>query len=187
MSNLENITQKILEDAKNKVKEIELNAKTEAENLIQSREEEANRVKETILKRAEAEAAQAKEKIISGATLKARDLQLMAKQTVMDRVFDLAKEALKSLGEGEYAGFAEKVIAGLKLKGNELIIPQEGRAEALKARFPKLNISSTDTVDSGFAILDGKTLLNYNFNDLVDFNRLELEGEIAERLFKTKE
>ncbi len=187
MSNLENITRKILEDAKNKVIEIETEAKAEADALIESREQEALRVKHRIVERAKLEAEQIKEKILSGAALQSRDQQLLAKQRVMDRVFDLSKEALSDLDDASYLKFVKGKLSDLKLKNTEVLIPQVGREAVLKDKSLGLAVSETETVESGFAILDGKTLLNFNFNDLVDFNRLELEGEIAKKLFADKE
>ncbi|MDO5717786.1 MAG: V-type ATP synthase subunit E [Tissierellia bacterium] len=185
MSNLENITQKIMEDAKKTVAEIDMETGAKTEQIIKTRVDEAIKVKEKILERAKLNAASAKDKIISTAQLKARDEQLTAKQRVMDRVFEKSKEKLKNLSDEDYLGFVEKRLKELNLKDSKEIIAQKGREKLLESKGYK--VSTGESVDSGFAILDGKTVINYDFSDLVDFNRLDLEGEIAKILFDGKE
>lgn len=185
MSNLENITQKILEDAKKQVAEIKVNTGAEIEKIIKTRVDEAVRTKDRILERAKQEAVAAKDKIISTASLKSRDQQLSAKQRVMDKVFELSKQKLINLSDEDYKKFVDDRLKLSELSGDEIIIPQKGRESLFKNS--KLKVSDSETVESGFAIQAGKTIINHNFNDLVDFNRLDLEGEIAKILFDGKE
>lgn len=185
MSNLENITQKILEDAKKQVAEIDMETGAKTEQIVKTRIDEAMKVKDKIIERAKLNAASAKDKIISTAQLKARDEQLMAKQRVMDKVFEKSKEKLKNISDEDYIKFVENKLKELKMNDSKEIISQKGREKLLESKGYK--VSKDESVDSGFAVLDGKTVVNYDFNDLVDFNRLDLEGEIAKILFDGKE
>ncbi len=185
MSNLENITHKILDDAKKQVAAIKVETGAQIESIVKAKVDEATRVKERMLERAELDAVSTKDKIISAASLKSRDQQLMAKQRVMDKVFELAKEKLKNLSDDEYKKFVDEKLGLMELNGDEVIIPQSGKESLFKGS--KLKVSDSETVESGFAIVSGKTVINQNFNDLVDFNRLDLEGEIAKILFDGKE
>ena len=105
MSNLENLTNKILDDAKNEADRIMKESTKINEDIIRSKVNEANEKKKKTIEKASAEAAMMKDRIISNAGLKIRDEKLKAKQEVLDRVFKLSKEKLKVLNEDEYLKF----------------------------------------------------------------------------------
>jgi len=92
MSNLDNLVQKILDDAKERANAIIEDANKVKEEVIDAKVREANEKKEKIIERATAEAELLKERVISSAELKVRNEKLKAKQTVIDRVFNLAKK-----------------------------------------------------------------------------------------------
>lgn len=183
MSNLDNITQKILGDAKLEAEEIKNKAMEEAGQITSEKLKEVETLKTKLLEKAKLDAEAAKEKIISEATLKNRDKSLLAKQGVMERVFKLAKEKLENLSDEEYKKFVKETIESLALKGTEEIVVQKGRKDLFKDFAFKI---SDETVESGFEIIDEKTVINYNFNDLIDFTRKDLEGEVVALLFDQK-
>lgn len=180
MSNLENITQKILNDANDEVEKIKEITQTKIDEIIRPRIVEAEKVKEKILERAGLDAVSERDKVLSSAELSTRDNILRAKQEVMNKVFEISKGKLKDLSDEDYEKFIKDRLSQMKLKGGEKILIQEGRK--IDKAFDGIELSE-EKVSSGFAILDGKTLMNFNFDDLVEFNRHDLEGEIAKLLF----
>ena len=80
MSNLSNLTYKILKDAEDKKAVILNDAENEKNRILSKKQEEAGAVEKTMLEKAEREAASRKDRIISGAQLHARNEKLEAKQ-----------------------------------------------------------------------------------------------------------
>lgn len=185
MSNLDNITNKIKADAQQK-----------ADEIIQSYEHEINKVKaeyetkskdlgESIISKAKVQAENERAKIVSQAKLRARDEKLAAKQATIEKTFDQAKLKLKDISDSDYTNFVNNILNGYQLKDSEEVILQEGKKDLFTES--NFKISDSETVESGFIIKDGDIITNYTFDDVVDFYRSELEGEIANILFDGKE
>lgn len=184
MSNLENLVQRIIDEAKEKADLIIDEANKAKEEIIASKEQEAMENKKRIIERAKREADLARERIISGAELKVRNEKLLAKQKVLDRVFAVAKERLRALEEDKYISYLKNVIKGLNLKGDEVLVVPEHMKETVKRQGIALKVSEDETVESGFLIKDKGVVLNYTFDSLVEHYRNEMETEIAQELFK---
>lgn len=184
MSNLENLTQKILDEAKSQASIIDEESKKVNENIINSKIREANEEKKRMINRAVSEASLLKERTISNAELKARNEKLKAKQEVIDRVFDMAKERLKNLSEDKYVSYLKDTLKNLKLEGEEIIVVPKRMKPKVKVLGLRPEISDAEIVDSGFLIKGKGTTLNYTFDSLVEHYRDELETEIAQSLFK---
>ncbi|HHT50998.1 MAG TPA: V-type ATP synthase subunit E [Eubacteriaceae bacterium] len=184
MSNLDNLTQKILEDAKAEVDLILKDAKVKSDGIVNSRVKEANDQKSRILERATNEAALMKERVISNAELRVRDEKLKAKQIIINKVFEEAKKKLLKIDDKTYIEFLQNNIKGLSLKGSEVLVVPEDMKERVKSLNLPIKVAEDETIDSGFIIKDKDTLLNFSFDSLVEFLRDELETEIAQNLFK---
>ena len=110
MSNLDNIINEILQDAEKESKQIKENANQESKALVEKSKQEANKVSEKIIEKAKSEAEQIKDKVISNAKLNSRDKVLVAKQKMIDKVFDMANEKLENLEHDRYLLFIEESI-----------------------------------------------------------------------------
>lgn len=185
MSNLENLVEKILDDAKDRANSIMEDANRDREEILAAKIREANDNKKRLLDNAAREAELAKERVISSAELKARNQKLLAKQKTIEKTFDLAKEGLKSLEDERFTRFLIETIKSLDLSGDELLIlPEDYKAKSSKLG---IKISKDEFVESGFLIKDKGIILNYKFDSLVDYYREELETVIASELFKEEE
>ncbi len=184
MSNLDNLIQKILDDAKERASIIMEDSIKVKEQIIDSKLKEAEENKKKIVERATEEASLLKDRVVSSAELKVRNEKLKAKQNVIERVFNLSKENLKNLDEAKYISFLTNTLKELNLSGEETLIVPEKMRDKVKSLglFPK--VSENETVDSGFLIKDKGIMLNYTFDSLVEHHREELETEIAQSLFK---
>ncbi len=187
MSNLDNLVQKILDDAKSRASAMLDESNRYKEELINSKAREANEIKKRIIEKAMAEANLLKERAISSAELRARNEKLKAKQKIIDQAFDIAKERLKNLDDNRYISFLTNTIKTLKLSGDEIIVVPEKMREKVKSLGLFSRISEDECVDSGFLIKDKGIILNYTFDSLIDYYREELETEIAQSLFKEQE
>ena len=184
MSNLDNLINKILDDAKKEADRIMEESAKINEEIVSSKVNEANEKKKRSIEKAAAEAAMMKDRIISNAELKVRDEKLKAKQEVMDKVFTLSKGKLKNLNEDDYVKFLRNNIKVLDLKGTESLIVPEKMKSKVKSMGVVPMISDDETVESGFMLKDKDVTMNFSFDSLVDYLREELESEIAQDLFK---
>lgn len=184
MSNLENLTQKILEDAKQSASIILEEAKNKNEGIVNSRVMDAKDKSKKIVDKAIDEAKMAKDRVISNSELHVRDEKLKAKQGVMERAFVLAKDKLLNLNEEDYIVYLEKTLKDLNLNGSETLIVPENFRDKVKSLGLINKVSDEKTVESGFLIEDGKMVINYTFDSLVDYLREELEADIAQVIFK---
>lgn len=187
MSNLINMTNKILENGKVEVAKIKEKSEEINKEIIDSRILGANAKKEKIIEEANRQATMLKSRLKSEVDLKVRDEKLAAKRQVLDKTFELAKESLKDLDDEQYMNFLKKNLNSFKLKGSETIVVPEKFKELVEKSELKFTISQDESVDSGFLVKDGNVLINYSFESLVDFMRDDLEAEIAKMLFEEKE
>lgn len=187
MSNLDNLTQKILEEAKFKADKMIQDAKEKSDGIMSSKVKEAQDLKTKTIERAETEAVLMKERVISNAELRVRDEKLKVKQEVIDRVFKESKDALFNIDDALYIKFLQSNIKDLSLKGDEILVVPDNRKEKVKALKLPIKVSETENLETGFMIKDEKTTLDFSFDSLVDFLREELETEIARDLFQGSE
>lgn len=183
MSNLDNLTQKILDDAREKAEKILAESAEKNEGIVSSKIKEATEISNKIIEKSAVEANMLKDRMISNAELRVRDEKLKAKQEIMNRIFLEAKNRLKNISEEDYIRFLTANINSIELKGTEeIIVPERMRAKiSSMGTLPK--VSDNESVESGFLIRDNNVVMNFSFDSLVDFLRDDLEGEIAKELF----
>ena len=183
MSNLENLTQKIIDDAKKKADEIKTNADKKANALVANRVKEANDRKEKMLEKAAQEAAMMKERVISSAELKIRDEQFVIKHAVLDRVFKTAKDELLELDDKTYFSFVENLLKDISFSKDAVLNVPNGKKEVLENLKTSIKVVEDKSIESGFMIFDNDIVYIYYFDSYVDEIRGEVVGLIVEKLF----
>lgn len=187
MSNLENLTQKIIKDAKTKADELVKDANRRKEEIINEQVQKAQLEKERIIEKGKQEAESIKTRTLSSAELEARNEILKAKQEVIDRVFQLAEEKLRNLNENEYVEFLKNKIHTLDLSEEAVLLVPDNRRDVVKSLELAVKVSDIERVDSGFVVIDKNIKINFSFDTLIDFLREDFESEIAQELFKGQE
>ena len=187
MSNLERLIQKILEDAKIEADKIKEEADKKRKEIIHEQEIKGNKEKGIYLEKAREEIQSLENLILSEAQMNVRDGLLKVRQDMLDKAFDLAKDKLANLGDKEYIDFIKKKLEEFDLKGNETLVVAKERLELVKSLGLKLEISETQTVTSGFILLTENVNYNFSFDSLIEFQREDLEAEIAKVLFVANE
>lgn len=198
MSNLDNLTSKIIKDAEVKKIEILNEATVKADEIIKKKTEEANKKASSILQKAEMESKTIKERIISKTDLEIRNKKLLAKQQVIEKVFEAAKEKLKAMNSEEFTKFIKNSIMALDIHGDEEIIinpvdrdklPEKFLAEVNKALISKGKLGDlkfnvkTHEIDGGFILSKNGIEINNSFDELVNSLKYELEYEVGKILF----
>ena len=174
MSNLNNLTSKILNDAKEEADKIVKSAEEKAKQKYDLEIKKAIAKKQTLLENARRERELLSDRIKSSANLKARNEKLKAKQTVINKVIDKLKAKLVNMNEKEYINYLNQNIDKKTITGKELIVKKE---------FPSAKVKENEFVTSGFVIEENGIQENYTFEVKLDFMRDELEVEISKLLF----
>ncbi|WP_346920166.1 V-type ATP synthase subunit E [Clostridium sp. UBA7339] len=198
MSNLDNLTSKIIKDAEVKKIEILNEATVKADEIIKKKTEDANKKASSILQKAEMESKTIKERIISKTDLEIRNKKLLAKQQVIEKVFEAAKEKLKAMNAEEFTKFIKNSIMALDIHGDEEIIinpvdrdklPEKFLAEVNKALISKGKLGNlkfnvkTHEIDGGFILSKNGIEINNSFDELVNSLKYELEYKVGKILF----
>ncbi len=187
MSNLENLTQKIIEDAKKEAQEIKDEADEKSKNIIESKVSLAQNEAKKIIEKSKQEAVLIKERAISGAKLKSRDEILKAKQDILDSVFAMAELELKNLDDDKYQKLLTGAIKQTKKDSNLTILLPGDKKDLMSKLNKEIKVEIDNTLDSGFIIKEDNVYYNFTFDSMINGIREELETEIASILFKREE
>lgn len=195
MSNLNNLTSKILQDAEAKKAVILSDAENEKNKILSKKQQEASSVEKTMLEKAEREAASRKERIISGAQLHSRNEKLEAKQKVISEVFETSVKELSNCSGDDLKGFVKEVILNTEIEGEQnLILNADGKkviddafvAEINKTLGKKAVIKideNTRDFKGGFILEKDGIEINNTFEALVSSIKDDLSLEVARVLF----
>ena len=197
MSNLNNLTSKILNDAEEKKKYILADAEAQKDKIISKKTNRAEADKEEIITKANIEAEVKKARIISNAKLSVRNDMLRAKQDVISKVFNEAIEKLQNLSNGDYKYYVISTLDSLELEGTEVIIINEKDKdifsnellEALnkelesKGKKGSITLNMEGKFNGGFILDRNGIQINNTFEALINSLRGELEFEVNKVLF----
>ena len=198
MSDVKNLTSKILKDAEERKESILKAANEEKAKIIAKKQAVAKQEEEAMSEKAKIEAKTRRERIVSGAELKARNEKLAAKQSVIDSVFDQSIEELCKMSNDDMKKFIKNMILNSDITGDEkIILNKEGKSlldksllttinNELKASGKKGELTISDevrTFKGGFILEKDGIEINNTFEDLVNSSRDDLEFEVANVLF----
>lgn len=198
MSNLENLTSKIIEDAELKAENIIKEAKSKEVEIISKRVEAAKKAAATMTENANMEAKSMIDRALSKAELEVRNRKLFAKQQVMDKVFEEAEKRLSKVNLETFQKFVKTSILALDIDGDEKIImslddkaklPQdflEKLNKALVSAGKKGNMEFSDetrNLNGGYILAKGGIEINNSFKSMISSLRDELEYGVNKILF----
>lgn len=197
MSNLNNITSKIIKDAEAKRDEILNAAKAEGDDIVSKNVRKAKTLEVELIEKAKIEAKARESRVISNAKLKVRNNELKAKQDIIGKVFEKAVERLNSLSTLEYKEYILNTLNSLELDGIETIIINEKDKDILNNEFldnlnknlislgkkGEISIDTNGKFARGFILDKNGIQINNTFESLVKSLRSELELEVTKVLF----
>ncbi|GAE03068.1 V-type ATPase, E subunit [Clostridium botulinum B str. Osaka05] len=198
MSSINNLTGKILEEAKVKKEEFIKEAKEDGKKILDKKTAEAKIIEKNTIEKAERESVIRRERILSNAELKVRNEKLQSKQKVIEKVLEKSLEKLSSLSKEEYLSYIKERILTLPIDGDEKIIINlkdkllitedfinEVNSELVKKG--KLgNLSLSDEArdfKAGFILEKNGIEINNSFEALISSMKDELEYKVARVLF----
>ncbi len=198
---LEELKQRIINDANERAGHIRTDAERKAHEMLLKAEERAKSFRETQIKHAEQKAIALKENILGTARLEAKKELLAAKRVLIDKVIEDAKRAISDMPEKEYLKFIERQLMRIEMPSSECEIIIGGKdikritagylrnIEKMflekKGEKVKLLLSSTpkENISGGFIIKAKDVEINSSVEAVVKFKRESIEREIANMLF----
>ena len=198
MSNISNLTSKIIKDAEVRKDDILAKAESEKASIIEKKNKEAKVLEAEMIEKAKLEAKTRKERVISGAELKARNEKLKAKQVIIEDVFNRSIDELCKLNDSKYKSFIKESILAIDIDGDEkLVLNEKGKnivdndllneinkELTVKGKKGLLTISTeVGNFKGGFILEKDGIEINNTFEALVNSLRDELEFEVANELF----
>lgn len=198
MSNLSNLTNKILKEAEDKKNEIVSEAKEKETKLVEGKISEAKKEEKLLSDRSNREATTKRERILSNAELKVRNEKLEAKQVIMEKVFKKAVENLSALSGEKLLNYIKESVLSLDITGKErVILNKQGKMMISKEFIDSLNkeliakgkdgnLTISDEVrnfQGGFILEKDGIEINNTFEALVNSMKDQLEYEVAKVLF----
>lgn len=193
MSNVNNITSKILKDAEVRKDSILAAAEEEKNKILSKKVNSATETEKEILDKVQTEAKSKKERVISSAKLKVRNDKLAAKQQIINEVFESSVEKLAAFSKEDFLGFVKNTILSMNLSGKQtLVLNKQGLGFVDQKFIDELNskvnaeIILSETVGNfkgGFILKNNGIEINNTYEALVSSLRDELEFEVAKVLF----
>ena len=191
---IDNITSRILSDAKNNADSSLTNAENTKQEIINKAKSEAEVIIKTESERAAKDAVDLKNRRVSAAELQGRKMLLSAKQEAIKKSFTAAIDKLKAMPEDKYLSFLAQEIVKIPNCEGSIVLNAKDRENIgerlVKTVNEKLGAEkvalSKNTVKSsgGFVLKRGNVEINSTFETLLDSMKDELTGEIANALFK---
>lgn len=195
MSNVNNLTSKILKDSEERKGKILASAEEEKNKILSKKVNKAKELEAEMIAKAKLEAKTRKERILSAAALKVRNNKLAAKQEVIQDVFKSSVDKLIKISKEQFLSFVRESILSLGEIGDQTLILNNDGIEMVDIAFiyelnealgnnGNIKLSSKAGEFKGGFILEKNGIeINNTYEALVSSLRDELEFEVARVLF----
>ena len=193
MNGIEKITQRIESDAQAEIDRILGEARDEAARITASYRAQADAEARDLEAKNERAAAEQEERLVSAAQMKARKVQLAAKQEMVEKAYIQALDKLCALPEEQYVAILADLLVKASSNGKEeAVFSQEDRERVGEAAVAKANELSgkqlrlseeTQPIRGGFILKDKNVEVNCTFETLVRLQKAETAGAVAQKLF----
>ena len=186
---IENITARILEEAREEAGNTQRAAEEERDRLLKEAEAQAEAQREELQKKAEEDAVLLKERKASVAELEVRKLKLAVKQEMIEESFQEALKALIELDDSQYVALLERELAAFREEGGEVLLNASDKSrlgETLEKWMAGSRLTvAQDTADikGGFLIRRGKIYINGSLEEILEGEKKEMTAHLASLLF----
>lgn len=188
---IENITQKILSEAKESAAAAVAEAQKQGQEMIAKAQTDAAELAKRAQQQAQTEHDVILQRRVSVAELEARKMRLAAKQEVIARSFDEAVERLANLNESEYIAFLADGIGEVAQDGSEVLLNERdhkavGKKVIALVRAMGKDVSLSDEIiraKGGFILRCGAVELNATVETMIGAVREEVTPEVVQALF----
>ena len=197
MSSLDNLVAKIKSDGAERAQELKSEAQAKAEKIVRQASIAAERERDEILSKARSEAARLSEQIVEAKKREVRDSILHAKHDAINKVIDLAREALKKMSKEDYLRFVVQTLSGMDLTDETVLFAKSYNVSSAdvdrintqlgaRGNTASLTLYAGDAgreVDSGFVVIKNGVEEDYTLDSIIGYQRTSLEAYIVKELF----
>ena len=193
MKGIENIAQRIREDAEREAAALRDEAEKKAAEARAAADREAQELKDSLRREGEAEARRQYDLLLAAQETEDRKQLLAAKQELVARAFDRAVEQLCAMEDGPYALLLAKLAASAaETKQEKIILNERDKArvgsrvveEANRLTGGSLSLAEeTRPIMGGLILSQGKIEVNCALDTLAALRRNELAGKASALLF----
>lgn len=183
MNNLEVILESIINEGNTKRDQILREAQEKADEIIYQSKNEAEIKAREIIDKAnrEAETILANENI--SAKRESRDIEISAKNKVIDQIVDKLLENLKNIDESSYKNFVLNTIKKSDIKSGDLLLAKNYRDALKNEDFHGFTVAD-ESVEDGFVIKSGKIEYDNRFSSIIKYNIDDIRKQISSEIFK---
>jgi len=198
MNGIEKILDKLQAESRAETEAILSKAKAEADAIRERFAKQAEQEKITAEEKGRKAASERQDRLIRAAEMESKKTILGAKQAVLDKAFEQAREALLHLPDDRYIDLLAKLAASSAGSGaealvlnakdraalGEKVVAQANHLLADAGRTGRLTLSEeTADIDGGLFLRDQASEVNCTFETLLRLGREELAGQAAAILF----
>lgn len=184
-----NIVNKIIEDAKKIEEEIVNKAVKHSEEIKESKDKEIDSLIKENKTKAEREGISKKERLIQNAHLQVRNNKLRAKQDVIQKLFDKSLDELNALSDEDFKVFVKNTLSNVSIEKDGVVVLNSKRHKVVTPEFIKeVNSNLTlaeadDSIKDGFVVKVDNVYYNFTFKSILEGLKSELTSEVVKTLF----
>ena len=182
MNNLEVILESIINEGNTEVEKILDDAKYESEQIISQKKAEADKKAQEIIASAQREAKAIIENETVSTQRQSRDIEINAKNEVIDGIVDKLLDNLNNLDLNSYKAYVQNTLAKADIKNGEILLDQKHKDDLKNEDFKGLKISN-DTVENGFVVRSGKIEYDNRFSSILKYNIDDIRKQISDEIF----
>ena len=193
MDQKEIIAQKIIEDASLRAQKSIDEANAQASALVQEAEKQANEQIQSAIDVAKEDGEKLIERRNTIARLDAKKQILVAKQALINQVFDRATALLEGMNKQDYLALLVKQIEKYAESGDKILLSvkaplsKEELEQSPVCQKLGLLVEKQGNFSGGIIIVGAKKDMDLTFTSIVKSQQEELAGEIARKLFGENE
>ena len=183
MNNLEVILESIINEGNTESQKILDEANAKANEIINEKRNEADKRAREIIESAKKEAETIRKNETVSTERQSRDIEINAKNQVIDKVVDELLENLKNLDADSYKRYVENTLNKSNIINGEILLSKNHKDALKNENFKDLKVSD-DTVEDGFVVKSGKIEYDNRFSSIIKYNIDNIRKQISDEIFK---
>lgn len=183
MNNLEVILESIISEGNTESQKILDEANAKANEIINEKRNEADKRAREIIESAKKEAETIRKNETVSTERQSRDIEINAKNQVIDKVVDELLENLKNLDSDSYKRYVENTLNKSNIINGEILLSKNHKDALKNENFKDLKVSD-DTVEDGFVVKSGKIEYDNRFSSIIKYNIDNIRKQISDEIFK---
>ncbi|BFL73190.1 V-type ATP synthase subunit E [Anaerococcus nagyae] len=183
MNNLEVILESIINEGNTESQKILDEANAKANEIINEKRNEADKRAREIIESAKKEAETIRKNETVSTERQSRDIEINAKNQVIDKVVDDLLENLKNLDADSYKRYVKNTLNKSNIINGEILLSKNHKDALKNENFKDLKVSD-DTVEDGFVVKSGKIEYDNRFSSIIKYNIDNIRKQISDEIFK---